>query len=229
MARAPDLEITFAHERTGVIGAADIGKVRLNEPPRQMSARDAAILRGQADSAALRLACHDAQAHLRRAPQTLSARTIFDSMEWARVEAIGARRMQGVAQNLTAALEDKYERAHYADIRQRSDAPIEDALALLVRERLTGMSPPPSAAHIVDLWRETLKSRVGGDLSRLTGMLENQRQFGKLARKILADLDMAEKGDADNDEDEDAGGDDQPTSDQAEDKGDGQKEESATR
>jgi cobaltochelatase CobT len=227
MARAPELEIGFTPEKAGVIGAPDHGKVRLTEPPRNMSARDAAILRGQADSAALRLACHDPKTHLRRAPQTPSARAIFDGMEWARVEAIGARRMQGVAQNLTAALEDRYERGHYSEIRQRNDAPLEDALALLVRERLTGLAPPPAAANLVNLWRESLESRVGADLARLAETTENQRQFGKLARKILADLDMAERAEADNEEDENANGEDQAPTDQSDDNGDGQKEESA--
>ena len=224
MARAPELEITFAPEKSGVIGIPVDGKVRLTEPPRHLSARDAAVLRGQADSAALRAACHDPRAHLRRAPQGPSARAIFDGMEWARVEAIGARRMQGVAQNLTAALEDKYERGNYSQIRQRSDAPLEDALALLVRERLTGMPPPPAAVHIADLWRENLKSRVGGDLARLTEAIENQRQFGNLARKILADLDMAERGDANDDDDEDEASEDQPSSEQTDNQGDGQED-----
>jgi cobaltochelatase CobT len=227
MAHAPELEVSFVPEKPGTLGAPDHGKARLAEPPRRMNVNDVAILRGQADSIALRLACHDSQAHARRAPQTLTARAMFDAMEWARVEAIGARRMQGVAQNLTAALEDKYERGHYAEIRQRADAPLEDVLALLVRERLTGAAPPVAAAHVVDLWRESLETRVGGDLARLTEAIENQRQFSKLTRKILADLDMAEQGEADNDEDEDSSGEDQATDDQSDDQDGGSKEESA--
>ena len=218
MARAPELEIAFAPEKPGVIGAADHGKARLPEPPRRMGARDAAILRGQADSIALRLACHDAPAHHKMAPRAQTARAIFDAMEQARVEAIGARRMQGVAQNLTAALEERYERGRYAEVRQRADAPLEDALALLVREKLTGQAPPPAAAHLVDLWRDSIEARAGADLARLVDALENQRSFARLTRKILADLDMAEQGDADQQEDDESGGDDASQTDQAEDR-----------
>jgi cobaltochelatase CobT len=226
MARTPELEVSFAPEKPGVIGADDHGKARLPEPPRRMDARDAAILRGHADSIALRLACHDARTHRRLAPQAPMARAIFDAMEQARVEAIGARRMLGTAQNLAAALEDHYERGRFAEVRQRADAPLEDALALLVRERLTGKAPPPAAVHIVDLWRDNIETCAGGDLARLAGELENQRSFAKLARKILADLDMAEQGDNDQDEDEESGSEDEPGSDQSEEKG-GDESESA--
>ena len=57
LSRKPDLEISYAAERPGMAG----GKARLPEPPRKLSAQDAAIVRGHADSIALRLACHDRQ------------------------------------------------------------------------------------------------------------------------------------------------------------------------
>src|ERR1041385_591748 len=61
IARKPDLEITYAAERPGIAG----GKARLPEPPRKLSAQDAAIVRGHSDSIALKLACHDAAVHRR--------------------------------------------------------------------------------------------------------------------------------------------------------------------
>ena len=38
------------------------------------------------------------------------ARAVFDAVEQARVEALGARRMSGVGRNLAAMLEDRYHR-----------------------------------------------------------------------------------------------------------------------
>ena len=55
IARKPELEVSFAAERPGLIG----GKVRLPEPPRKLGKAEAAIVRGHADSIALQLACHD--------------------------------------------------------------------------------------------------------------------------------------------------------------------------
>ena len=44
----------------------------------------------------------------------------------------------GVADNLGSMLEDKFAKANLADVRDKADAPIEEAMALMVRERLTG-------------------------------------------------------------------------------------------
>ncbi len=63
---------------------------------------------------------------------------MFDAVEQARVEAIGAKRMSGVAKNLTAMLDDHFHRGKFDEITDRADAPLADALAMMVRERLTG-------------------------------------------------------------------------------------------
>ena len=120
IARKPDLEITYAAERPGIAG----GKARLPEPPRKLNAQDAAIVRGHSDSIALKLACHNAAIHRRAMPGGQQARAVFDAVEQARVEAIGARRMHGVAQNLSAMLDDKFHRGKFDDISDRADAPI---------------------------------------------------------------------------------------------------------
>ena len=101
IAKRPELEVGFAAERPGLAA----GKARLPEPPRKLSTREAAIVRGHADSIALRLACHNPAVHRRLMPGGQQARAVFESVEQARVEAIGARRMEGVARNLSAMLE----------------------------------------------------------------------------------------------------------------------------
>jgi cobaltochelatase CobT len=199
IARKPDLEVTFASDRP--ILMAD--KARLPEPPRKLNRQDVAIVRGHADSMALRLACHDAAIHRRLAPEAQAARAVFDAVEQARVEAIGSRRMSGVADNLSAMLEDRYHRGgKYEDITDRADAPIEDAVALMVRERLTGLKPPPAAAKIVDLWRDFVEERAGRDLDGLLGSIENQRAFGRSVRELLSSLDMSDEAMLDQDDEE---------------------------
>ena len=142
IARKPEMEIVFAADKPSLVGE----RARLPEPPRKLSPGDVAILRGHADSMALRLACHDAAVHRRAAPEGDAARAVFDAVEQARVESIGARRMSGMAGNITAMLEDRYHRGgRYEEVTDRADAPLEDALALRVRERLTGEPPPPMA------------------------------------------------------------------------------------
>src|SRR5215470_16590266 len=106
IARKPDLEVAFAAERPGMVG----GRARLPEPPRKLSAAEAAIVRGHADAIALKIACHDPKVHRKLVPGGQQARAVFDAVEQARVEAIGARRMSGVAKNLAAMLDDRFHR-----------------------------------------------------------------------------------------------------------------------
>jgi cobaltochelatase CobT len=225
MARSPELDVTFVIDKPGVIQAVGPGATRLPEPPRRMSAQDAAILRGHADSAALRLACHNEKLHLRITPRGDTGKAVFDALEQTRVECIGARRMVGVADNLAAVLDDRYQRSDLAGVRSRDDAPLADALALLVREKLTGRPPPDAARRVVELWREAILARAGADLGRLESSLENQRAFARIVRKILDDLDVAEKGDDQIDQGDEDDSDDHADNDDSDSGGEGEKEQ----
>ena len=149
-------------------------------------------MRGHADSIALKLACHDPTVHRRLVPGGQTARAVFEAVEQARVEAIGARRMSGVAQNLSAMIDDRLHRGKFDEVSDRADAPIEEAIAMIVRERLTGMTPPPAARKLVDLWRPLIEDRAGRDLDRLEKLIENQRRFGDVVHDLLESLDMGE-------------------------------------
>ncbi len=201
LARKPDLEVTYAAERPGLLG----GKARLPEPARKLTKAEAAIVRGNADSIALRIACHDAVMHRKLQPQGQQARAVFEAVEQARVEAIGARRMEGVGMNLTAMLDDRYHRNKFDDVSDRADAPIEEAVALMVRERLTGMAPPPAARKLVELWRPLIEERAGTELDRLESLVEDQRQFGDVIHDLLESLEMGEDRSSESEEEDDEG------------------------
>jgi cobaltochelatase CobT len=167
--------------------------VQLPEPSRVPSAREVAVIRGWADSLALTAACHDVKLHARLAPKSGPAKTVFEAVERARIEALGANRMPGMAANLTARVEDQYGQGRYAEITERADAPLEDALALMVRERLTGAAPPESAKAMVDLWRSWIEDRAGRTLSRLSKVAEDQALFGREMRDMLKSLDLSDE------------------------------------
>ncbi|GJD86548.1 MULTISPECIES: cobaltochelatase subunit CobT [Methylobacterium] len=199
IARRSEIEVTYATDRPALTG----DKARLPEPPRKLSAHDVAVLRGNADSMALRLGCHDVAVHRRLAPENAPARAVYDAVEQARVEAIGARRMAGVASNISAMLEDRYHRGgKYETITDRADAPMEDAVALMVRERLTGQAPPAAAQRIVDLWRDHVEAKAGRNLDGLLGSIEDQRAFARSVRDLLSSLDMADETPFDPEDDE---------------------------
>src|SRR6185503_19332001 len=133
------------------------------------------------------------------------ASAIFEAAEQARVEAIGALAMKGVADNLAANLEARCSARGMAKVKDRADAPLADAVGMMVRERLTGEAPPESAKRVVDLWRPWIEERAGVDLAKLESTMRDQKAFAKLTRTILRDLEMAD----DASDQTDAEGDDQ--------------------
>ena len=151
------------------------------------------MIRGWSDSLALTAAMHNPRVHRRLAPAAGPARNVFEAIERARIESIGANRMPGMAMNLGAKIEDQYGHGRYAEITERGDAPLEDAVALLLRERLTGEKPPATAAKMVDLWRPWIEQRAEETLAKLEKNVANQVAFGKVARELLKDLDLAEQ------------------------------------
>ncbi|MER9431079.1 cobaltochelatase subunit CobT [Mesorhizobium sp. M0408] len=202
-----DLEVGFAKDRPALAGS----RARLPELPKKASKADIAITRGLGDSMALKRACHDARIHTRLAPEGKQARAIYDAVEQARVEAIGSRAMQGVADNIGSMLEDKYARANLVDVKDKADAPIEEALALMVREKLTGRAVPKSGERLVDLWRPWVEEKASADLDGLSAKLDDQQAFARVVREMLASMEMAEElGDEQETEDSEDNDENQP-------------------
>ena len=190
------VEVVFSNEPAGLSGKI----ARLPEPSRIPTRTELAVIRGHADAAALSVACHDPKLHARLAPGTGEARAVFEAMEQARVEAIGARRMKGVAANLNARIENRYERSRFSQSTERTEAPLPDALALLVRERLTGAQAPAKARAIVNVWRPWIEERARPLLDRMPELMADQASFGRLARDLLAALNLADQLDNSSDE-----------------------------
>ena len=196
----PELDVSFSPDRP--YQAA--GLVRLPEPRAKMSAADAAVLRGIADSFALRIACHDPAIHARHLPQGPNARAVFDAAEQARVEAIGATRMAGTRLNLSMMLADKYARPAFQDIKSIEDAPMEDALGLLLREHFTGAKPPAAAQKLVDLWRDTIEQKAGTRFADLAKVVDDQQAFARQMHTLLTDLELGQELGLEQTEDPDA-------------------------
>ena len=191
-----DVEVGFGPGKPEAVGHS----VQLPEPPRAPSPRDIAITRGWADSLALNIGCHDAKVHRKIAPPPGPARAVFEAAERARVEALGATRMPGMALNLTAKIEDQYSHGRFQNVKDRAEAPLDEALALIIRERLTGLAPPASTKGLLDVWRPLIETRGSKLLKKLETLSDNQEQFGRQVRDLLKILHMADDLDQHNPE-----------------------------
>ena len=188
LAGEPELEVNFSAEPPSLKGM----KAKLPLPSRNLPPNEIAIVRGQGDAYALRRAYHEDSVHDQFRPQSADAAAVFESAEQARVEAIGANAMMGVAANLTANLEQRLSAKGLAKARSREDAPLADAVGLIVREKLTGAPPPDAVKTAVDLWRPWIEERAGKDLAKLEEAMRDQKAFAKLTRTILRDLEMGD-------------------------------------
>src|SRR5918912_4282083 len=170
IAERDDVTVGFGPEPAGVAGT----RVKLPNPARDLPAEEAAQLRGAADSLALRLRYHDDAVHSKRAPGSPLARSVFEALEQARVEALGARRMVGVAANLSAMLDEQYRRQGFERITERTESTMAEAVRLLTREALTRERPPPSARRVVDLWRPWLEGKIPEDIAEVKPAITEQ-------------------------------------------------------
>jgi cobaltochelatase CobT len=155
-----------------------------------MTGLDLARLRGEADGASLRLRHHDAKVHQRLAPRGEIAEAIFGTLEQVRVEALGARRMLGVAANLASARAARQGRAPGGPGQEQAD--LAAALELYAQESLLGFTLPAEQRAQLDSWRAWLESRTGQDWTELRAHLAQQEAFGLRVRELLARLGLAE-------------------------------------
>ncbi len=182
-----ETEVSFTADRP-IMGK---DKVRLANLPRLISKRDISIARGQGDAMAMRLAAHNPRRHAKRAPGEPDARAAFDALEQARIESLGCVRMEGMKNNISEMLDDRMARANFGQIENRDDAPLAEALGLILRQRLAGLPIPPAGQKIVDLWQDHINSLAAGSIDALANHLENQDEYARAARTVLSDLDLA--------------------------------------
>ncbi len=185
---AADVTVAFQPGPSGLSGR----RARLPLPTRALPAAEMARLRGAADSLALRLHYHDDAVHEARMPPSREAREVYDALEQARVEVVGARHMDGIAANLRARLAEECEAEGYDRMTRREQLPISAALGLLARERMSGEAGPSAAARVLDQWRDTLGAPAEAALAEMARVSADQKAFTRAARRLLAALDLAE-------------------------------------
>jgi cobaltochelatase CobT len=212
IAHEPEVELGFTADVPSAVGK----HVKVPMPGRSLPEKDVAEARGYADAAALKLRHHNEALHLRNVPMDDIARAVFDAVEQARVEALGARSMEGVRANLARAIEMRMRTDPITRARNQAEVPLATALSLMVRERLTGEVPPEAARHGLDLVSRWVEEKAGSDLDALRLALDDQAAFALLANKVLRDLELIEgeptheqpeQGEEAEGEDQDEGGD----------------------
>ena len=201
MANDPELSVTFSVDPPG----ASNENIRLPQISRRMTREEVLLARGTADALALRHKYHDAVTFNRYVPQGQVARDIYDAMETARCEAVGASDMPGTAGNIDAKIKNEALRQGFGDIHEASQVPLATAAGYLVRHLATGRDLPPDATNVMNLWRDFIEAQTEGSLSNLGDNLGDQVTFAKFTRQVIKDLGYGDQLGEDPDfEDEDS-------------------------
>ena len=188
IAREAEVELGF----TADLPSAQGKSIKVPMPGRTLPEREVAEARGYADAAALKLRHHNPALHQRNAPLDEVARAVFNAAEQARVEALGARSMAGVRANLNSAVEMRMRTDPITRARNSAEVPLSTAVALMIRERLTGELPPEAARAGLKLVSDWIEEKAGADLDALGLALDDQSAFAALATKVLQDLELVE-------------------------------------
>ncbi len=228
MANEPELAVTYSVDPPGLSNDS----ARLPQVTRRMTRDEVLLARGTADAYAMRLRFHNDATHARYAPDGEVARGLYEAMETARCEALGARAMPGTAGNIDAKINEECTRAGYAQITERGEAPLPAAAGYLVRHLATGRDLPQGAENVMNLWRDFLEKQAGETLENVQDVLADQAEFARFTRQVIEDLgygdqlgDDPDAEDPDSEPEAEQDEDEQETQDQGQDEDEGQEDD----
>ena len=206
LANEPELEITYSVDPPGLTNDS----ARLPQVSRRMSRDEVMLARGTADAFALRTRFHNHSTHAKYAPQGPMARELYETMETARCEALGARVMPGTASNIDAKLEAEAIKLGYDQIEDPKQAPMATAAGYILRQLVTGRDMPPAVQNIIDLWKSHFDEKASETLAEFADSLDDQKAFSKLCRQMIQDLGYGDELGSDPDAPDEEGDDAEP-------------------
>jgi cobaltochelatase CobT len=206
IAREAEVEVAWSADAPAASGT----NFRVPLPARDLPDKQVAEARGFADSFALKLRHHDESIHAKNAPPEAVARACYDAIEQVRYEALGSNNFGGIRANLNSATELRTASDPIARAQNQGEVPLQTALSLMLREKLTGEPIPETATAGIEMVREFIEERTGGDFEALALSLDDQEAFQQLSLDLLEQLDLTHPSDtpdqSDNEEGEDEEG-----------------------
>jgi cobaltochelatase CobT len=157
----------FPDRTIEAVGACTRALAGLDSADTALTLSDAATLgglRAHGDRLALRVRFHDARIHARHQPAEPRAAQIFTSMEQARLDALGALWLPGIAKNLLA---------------HPGTEP--DGARWLAFEALSGLSAPKEKAALLARLRTLLPPRLLDSLANLATHVRDEARFAEAA------------------------------------------------
>ena len=188
ISKQDELTVSFGSDKGNLSGL----KARLPMPNKNMDSNQINSLRGEADSLALYLAHHKEVVDEKYAPKGQNAKGIYSALENIRCDAIGSNTMSGVANNLIEKEKTKIKRKILSVNNDSPEGKMIEALSYLVMERLTG-SKIEEAQEYIEPWKKWIEERAETSIDELTKSIQNQKEYAKITRKLIGDLELGDE------------------------------------
>ena len=201
LANSSELKLSVSGSSTELDGH----KAKIPQISRKMTKDEILLARGNADALALKKRFHDSILHDHYLPKGQLARQLYQNLEIARCEIIGAQTLPGTATNLDAKIiEDIKQRSQVADV-DADDITIAEAAGYILRQISTGRPLPALAEELTEKWREFIQTEAGNTIFEATLSLRDQKSFAKFSRQIIQDLGYGHELGKDPDSNEEEG------------------------
>ena len=198
ISKQDELTVSFGSDKGNLSGL----KARLPMPNKNMDSDQINSLRGEADSLALYLAHHKEVIDEKYSPQGQNAKGIYNSLEKVRCDAIGSSEMAGVSNNLVEMEKTKIKRKVLSVNNDSQEGKMIEALSYMVMERLTG-NKIGEAQEYIEPWKKWIEERAETSIDKLVETIEDQKEYAKITRKLIGDLELGDElGDDPTEEDQ---------------------------
>ena len=198
ISKQDELTVSFGSDKGNLSGL----KARLPMPNKNMDSDQINSLRGEADSLALYLAHHKEVIDEKYSPQGQNAKGIYNSLEKVRCDAIGSSEMAGVSNNLVEMEKTKIKRKVLSVNNDSQEGKMIEALSYMVMERLTG-NKIEEAQEYIEPWKKWIEERAETSIDKLVEKIEDQKEYAKITRKLIGDLELGDElGDDPTEEDQ---------------------------
>jgi len=193
------------HEVVFIGDKPHIGNDKVRLPKLNDIKTDGSRLRGEADKIALWIKHHNPKLDQACAPKGALQKEIYDSAEYARVEALGSLYMPGISTNIDSQIIYNNKTKKLPLPGDENENAIAQVLHLLIREELTGRTPPSDINDSLKVWRPWITSRLGNSLSKLSSTINDQAAFASAIKNVINTLEdnFLDPNTDENDESED--------------------------
>ena len=167
----------------------DSNQVNLPLPSIQLEDIEKNEIRGLADSLALKFKNHSKAIHNSTKPKSKNSYNIFNSIEAARYESLGIIEYKGIKNNIKNNIIKKYKKTNLTKNLKKEEVAFEDAVQIIMQEKLTNQKLPNELKKISDVWRDDLEPIIKENIEDLITNIDKQEDFSNLSLNLVEKLE----------------------------------------